>query len=81
MKFFKPLIKGNGKYTKLNFLLIFIISFYVEEVTIFWHSIAEKYFFIWSSIEYRLIKIFDYLTKTSIINLKKFIVESINYMG
>ena len=29
----KPLIKGNVKYTKsLNFLLIFIISFYFEEL-------------------------------------------------
>ena len=31
--FFKPLIKGNVKYTKsLNFLLIFIISPYFEEL-------------------------------------------------
>ena len=42
---FKSLVKGNTKYTEsLNFLLIFIISFYFEEL--YSDSIAEKCFMI-----------------------------------
>ena len=49
--------------------------------TIFWHSIARKYFMIWYLLEYSIMQMFDYLTRTSAINLKDFIVESINYLG
>ena len=48
--FFKSLIKGNTKYTEsLNFLLIFIIPFYFEEL--YSDSIAEKFFMIGYSLE------------------------------
>ena len=42
---------------------------------------AEKYFMIWYSVKYIILKMFDYLTKTEVINLKKFTVDSLNYLG
>ena len=36
---------------------------------------------IWYSLEYTIKYIFNYLTKTSIINFKEFNVKSINYLG
>ena len=46
--------------------------------TVFWHSIAEKYFMIWYSLECNIcISMFDYLTKTSVINLKQFTQNTI----
>ena len=76
--FFKQLIKGNVKHTKNFYTYFHFILFWG---TMFWHSIVEKYFTIWYSLEYSIMWMFDYLTKTSIINLKKFIVESINDLG
>ena len=32
-------------------------------------------------VEYNIMQIFDYLTKTSIINLREFTVDSINFLG
>ena len=82
--FFKSLIKGNTKYTKsFSILLIFTYFHYFILFwgTIFWHRITETYLMIWYSLEYNIMKIFDYLTITSIINLKEVIVDSINYVG
>ena len=76
---FKPVIKGNVKYKKsLNFFTYF--HYFILFWTILWHSIVEKYFMIWYSLEYSIMWKLD-LTKTAIINLKEFIVKSINYLG
>ena len=56
----------------------YFISFWGS---IFWYRIVEKYFIIWYPLEYTIMYMFNYLLKTSVINLKEFIVESINYLS
>ena len=77
--FFKQLMKGNVKYTKKNYTSFhYFILFWG---TIFWHSIDEKYFMIWYSLEYSIMQMFDYSTKILIITLREFTVESKNHLG
>ena len=62
--FFKQLIKGNVKYIKHFFAFRYFILFWE---TIFWHSIEEKYFMIWYSLEHttRSPRFFKYCLEVS----------------
>ena len=78
-KFFKQLIKGNVKYTKSfytsfhYFILFWGTTFWLQHRWRVLHDLiitrVQHYVDVW---------VFN---KTSIINLKEFIVESINYLG
>ena len=62
--FFKQLIKGNVKYVKHFFTFRCFILFWEN---IFWHSIEEKYFMIWYSLEHttRSPRFFKYCLEVS----------------
>ena len=73
--FFKWIIKENVKYTKsLNFLYLFSLFHFILRN----HILTQHG---WKVVHDLIFTWFDYLTKTSIINLKEVIVESINYLG
>ena len=75
---------NKGKY-KIYKIIGFFTDFHYFMLfwgTIFWHIITENYFMIWYSLKYNIdVWSFDYLIKTSIINLKQFNVDSINCIG
>ena len=71
----KLMIRHNKIYRMIGFFTYFHY-FILFWGTIFWHNITEKYCMIWYLPEHNICRC--YLTKTSIINLKEFTVDSIN---
>ena len=81
-KFFKPLNKQNMKYAEsLNFYLFSLFHFILSNYILTRHIIAEKYFLIWYIPQSTAYADGWFLTKTSIIDLKKFTLDIINYLG